>query len=85
MHLAKNVLLAVMAGVLFGKATVGFEESYQEIVEGELHPVAVRVVVFPDTVMLDGVAIGLVGAAVELTVIVPVAITVPQPPVKVTV
>ena len=74
-----------MAGVLFGKATVGFAESYQLIVEGELQPVAVSVVVLPETVMVEGVAIGLVGVGVELTVMVPVAVIVPQPPVKVTV
>ena len=84
MHRAKNVLVDVMAWVL-EIATVGFAKSYQVSVEGELQPVAVSEVVLPETVMVEGVAIGLVGAGVELTVMVPVAVIVPQPPVKVTV
>ena len=67
-HRAKNVFVAVMAGVLFANATVGFAESYQLIVEGELQPVAVSVVVFPETVMTDGVAVGAVGEAVTFPV-----------------
>jgi hypothetical protein len=82
-HLAKNVLVAVMAGVLLGKATEGFEESYQEMVEGELQPVAVSVTVFPETVILDGVAVGEVGAGVELITTAVVAVAV-HPPALVT-
>ncbi len=69
-HLAKNVLFAEIVGVLLGNATVGFDESYQVIVDGELQPVAVKVVV-PETVKFDGVAVGLVGAGVEFTVTLP--------------
>ena len=65
-HRAKKVLVAVILGVLLGKATVLFAKSYQVSVEGELQPLAVRVVVFPEMVILDGVAVGLVGAGVEL-------------------
>ena len=72
-HLAKNDLLAVITGVLLGKATVGFDESYHEMVVGELHPVAVRVVIFPETIIVDGVAIGLIGAdGLALTVTLPI-------------
>ena len=65
-HLAKNVFVAVIAGVLLGKATVLFDKSYQVIVPAQ--PLAVSIVVFPETVMTDGVAVGLVGAGVELIV-----------------
>jgi hypothetical protein len=74
-HLAKNVLFAEIVGVLFGKATVGLDESYHVIVDGELQPVAVKVVV-PETVKFDGVAVGLVGAGVELITTAVVAVAV---------
>lgn len=70
-HLAKNVLFAEIEGVLFGKATELLAVSYQVIVDGELQPVAVNVVV-PATTKFEGVAVGLVGAGVELTVTFPV-------------
>jgi hypothetical protein len=65
-HRAKKVFVAVIAGVLLGKATVLFDKSYQVIVEGELQPVAVSVVVLPETEIVEGVAVGLFGDEVEL-------------------
>ena len=60
--------MAVIAGVLFGNATEGLAESYHEIELGESQPEAVRVVVLPETEMVEGEATGLVGTGVEFTV-----------------
>ena len=61
MHLAKNVLFDDMLGVLLGSATVLFAVSYQVMLDGESQPLAVSVVM-PETTMVEGMAIGLVGA-----------------------
>ncbi len=63
-HLAKKVFVAVITGVLSGKATVLLAVSYQVIVNGESQPLAVSVVVVPEIVTDEGVAVGLVGAAI---------------------
>ena len=68
-HLAKNVLLDVIVGVLLGNATVGLAASYQISVPEQ--PLAVRVVVLPDETD-EGVAVGAVGADVVLTVTLPI-------------
>jgi hypothetical protein len=69
---------------LFGEVTATLSAVLYQISVPPVQPVAERVDE-PAVVLVDGVAVGAVGAAVEFTVIVPVAVIVPQPPVNVTV